>query len=131
MSKNKCEICGATCEEEKCFRHKSKKPLPKINKKLKKEDDGLDRIVIRNTFFETIWNKRKHRCEVTGTILTPPILSTYFHHILPKSKYPELEYVEENIILLYPEIHDNVEIDMYRYEEINKRREQLKTKYNL
>jgi hypothetical protein len=58
-------------------------------------------------------------------------MSTYFHHILPKEKYPEACLDEENIILLTLEEHSNVENDMYRYEEVNKRREQLKIKYNL
>ena len=49
-----------------------------------------------------------------------------FHHILPKSKYPEASLDEENIILLTWEEHDQVEMDMYRYEDINNRREQLK-----
>ena len=55
----------------------------------------------------------------------------FFHHILPKKQYPQAEFDEENIILLTLEEHDQVEMDMYRYPEINKRREQLKIKYNL
>jgi len=53
----------------------------------------------------------------------------FFHHILPKEKYPEAAYDEENIILLTLEEHDNVERDMYKYEEVNKRRDLLKLKY--
>jgi hypothetical protein len=56
-------------------------------------------------------------------------LSTYFHHILPKNKYPEAALDQENIILLTLNEHDQVESDIYRYEEVNKRREQLKLKY--
>lgn len=55
----------------------------------------------------------------------------FFHHILPKKKYPEAKLDEENIIIMSMDEHENVEIDMYKYEEINKRREQLKTKYNI
>ena len=55
----------------------------------------------------------------------------YFHHILPKSKYPEAKYDEENIILLTPQEHSSVESDMYKYEEVNRRRELLKIKYNI
>jgi hypothetical protein len=57
-------------------------------------------------------------------------MSTYFHHILPKEKYPEACLDEENIILLTLEEHSNVEADMYRYEEVNKRRELLKQTYD-
>lgn len=55
----------------------------------------------------------------------------FFHHILPKKKYPKAKLDEENVIILSLDEHENVEIDMYRYEEINKRREQLIEKYNI
>jgi 5-methylcytosine-specific restriction endonuclease McrA len=58
-------------------------------------------------------------------------LSTFFHHILPKNKYLEASLDEENIILLTWEEHDQVENDTTRYEEVNKRREQLKKKYDI
>jgi hypothetical protein len=38
---------------------------------------------------------------------------------------------EENIILMTLNEHANVEGDIYRYEEVNKRRESLKIKYNI
>jgi hypothetical protein len=82
-------------------------------------------------FFLLIWKKRPHKSEVSGKTIYGEILSIYFHHILPKDKYPEAKFDEENIILLTFEEHDNVEIDMYRYEEINKRRTQLKLKYGI
>ena len=56
-------------------------------------------------------------------------MSTYFPHILAKEKYSEACLDEENIILLTLEEHSNVENDMYRYEEINKRRNYLNLKY--
>jgi hypothetical protein len=79
---------------------------------------------MRNLFLE-IWKERKHYSEVSGDYLGGEALSTFFHHILPKSKYPELQYDKSNIILLTLDEHTNVESDMYRYEEVNKRREQL------
>ena len=80
-------------------------------------------------FFMDVWKKRKHVSEVSGTPLGKEAMSTFFHHILPKSKYPEVAYDESNIILLTLDEHTNVENDIYRYEEINKRRESLKLKY--
>jgi hypothetical protein len=55
----------------------------------------------------------------------------FFHHILPKEKYPQAMYDEENIILLTLEEHDNVERNIYKYEEVNRRRELLKKKYDI
>jgi hypothetical protein len=80
--------------------------------------------------FLGIWKKRTHHSEVSGAYLGSEPMSTYFHHILPKEKYPEACLDEENIILLTLEEHSDVENDMYKYEEINERRKQLKLKYN-
>lgn len=80
-------------------------------------------------FFLSYWKKMPHYSEVSGKWLGKEPMSTYFHHILPKSKYPEARLDEENIILLTLEEHDNVENDIYRYEEVNKRREYLLQKY--
>lgn len=84
-------------------------------------------------FFLSIWNKRPHFSEVSGTYLGREPLSIFFHHILPKSKekYTKAALDEENIILLTLDEHTNCENDMYRYEEINKRREYLLEKYSL
>lgn len=81
-------------------------------------------------FFQEIWKERRHYSEVSGEYLGKEAMSTYFHHILPKSKYPELSYDKSNIILLTLDEHTNVESDMYKYEEVNKRREQLLNKIN-
>ena len=82
-------------------------------------------------FFLHIWKKRPHKSEVSGDYLASEPLHVFFHHILPKEKYPEAGLDEENIILLTLDEHSNVESDIYRYEEVNKRREQLKKKYEI
>jgi hypothetical protein len=87
------------------------------------------KIDTMRNFFLDIWKERKHYSEVSGTYLGKEALSTFFHHILPKSKYPDLVYDKSNIILLTLDEHTNVESDMYKYEEVNKRRESLKLKY--
>lgn len=85
----------------------------------------------RHLFFLEIWNERPHKSEISNVKLYDPISSVYFHHILNRKKYPEAEYDKDNIILVTLDEHTNVENDMYRYDEINKRREQLKTKYGI
>ena len=97
------------------------------NKKVKNVQNNKH-IMQREMFLE-IWKKRKHHSEVSGVYLGKEPMSTYFHHILPKEKYPDACLDEENIILLTLEEHSNVENDMYRYEEVNKRRNYLLTKY--
>lgn len=114
-----------------CKNHQQKKPLAK--KSLPKENylAKETQFFVMRDFFLTIWYKRKHKSEVSGEYLGKEAMSTYFHHILPKEKYPEASLDEENIVLLTLEEHCNVENDMYKYDEINKRRETLKIKYNI
>jgi hypothetical protein len=133
-----CKTCGKKCDKEYCFQHKPRKPLAKKNTKgwvskdnAEKYGEALARVVDMQNFFLQIWKKRPHKSEVSGESLGSEALSTYFHHILPKSKYPEACLDEENIILLTWEEHDQVETDPTRYEEVNKRREQLKQKYEI
>jgi hypothetical protein len=128
----KCKICGKNAETEYCFLHKKRKPLAiALRKKLDKSEEVNRNISDRNEFFLQIWKKRPHKSEVSGEFLGNEPLTVFFHHILPKEKYPLGALDEENIILLTLQEHDQVEMDMYRYEEINTRREKLLTKYNL
>jgi hypothetical protein len=126
----KCKTCGKNSDSEYCFQHKPRKGLssgrPSLTTK-KKVSDGKSHQM-REMFLD-IWKKRAHKSEVSGTYLGKEPMSTYFHHILAKEKYPEACLDEENIILLTLEEHSNVENDMYRYEEVNNRRNQLNLKY--
>jgi hypothetical protein len=136
----KCKTCGKNSDGEYCFAHKSRKPLPSsgrgltskmsvISNKKSKNVQNNERFTEMRDFFLSIWKKRSHKSEVSGVYLGKEPMSTYFHHILAKEKYPEACLDEENIILLTLEEHSNVENDMYKYEEVNKRRNHLLTKY--
>ena len=127
----KCKTCGKNADSEYCFAHKSRKPLPSGRglTSRKVSENNSERINIQREFFLSIWKKKPHRSEVSDIYLGSEPMSTYFHHILPKEKYPEACLDEKNIILLTLEEHSNVENDMYKYEEINERRNQLKSKY--
>jgi hypothetical protein len=134
----KCKTCGKNADSEYCFAHKARKPLSS-GKGLSSKMSVISSIKAKNVhndghnqqkeMFINIWKKRKHHSEVSGLYLGKEPMSTYFHHILPKEKYPDACLDEENIILLTLEEHSNVENDMYRYEEVNKRRNHLLTKY--
>ena len=134
----KCKTCGKNADSEYCFAHKSRKPLSS-GKGLSSKMSVISSIKAKNVhndghnqqreMFMNIWKKKRHYSEVSGVYLGKEPMSTYFHHILPKEKYPEACLDEENIILLTLEEHSNVENDIYRYEEVNKRRNHLLTKY--
>lgn len=125
-----CKICGKKSESEYCFIHKPKKAIPKTKKILKgyKKETKTDEM---RDFFLSIWKKKPHFSEVSGKFLGNEPRTIYMHHLLPKSKYPDAAFDEENIILLTWEEHQQVESDIYRYEEVNNRRKYLKIKYQL
>ena len=134
----KCLVCGKNSDSEYCFQHKPRKQLatnkgfnkPTLTKKLK-VSVGKSKPNTDHLLFKAIWKKRPHNSELSGKYLGKEAFSTYFHHILPKNKYPEIRMDQENIILLTVDEHANVEADIYRYDEINKRRNHLLKKYNL
>lgn len=131
MSKSTCKSCGANCEGEYCFRHKPRKAMKSSRitfRKAREFNESPDINKMRD-FFVQIWRKRPHRSEISDTYLGQEPLTVFFHHILPKEKYPEAAFDEENIILLTLDEHTNVEFDMYKYEEVNRRRDLLKVKY--
>lgn len=149
----KCKTCGKNSDSEYCFQHKPRKQLQQrgekptlsskkglsvgkstqksslFQKKLDKFESTIREISEMRDFFLQLWKKRPHYSEVSGKWLGKEPMSTYFHHILSKEKYPQACFDEENIILLTLEEHSNVESNMYRYEEINKRRNYLLAKY--
>ena len=83
----KCKVCNCSSESDFCFRHKERKPLPKINKKREEKDNSK-----MTSFFFLIWQQRPHKSEISGESLGKEPLTIYFHHILPKNKYPQAEY---------------------------------------
>ena len=113
-----------------CTNHTSRQPLARTSS-IKKSVVKKPKIANpMHVFFMEIWKKREHVSEISGTPLGKEAMSTFFHHILPKNKYPEVAYDESNIILLTLDEHTNVESDIYRYEEINRRRIELLNKIN-
>lgn len=136
--KQKCKVCGVNADSDLCFRHKPKKrlsakrmkPVP-LTSSVPPENTRMSNWIVMRTFFMSIWKTRPHVSEISPSFLGHEPLSVFFHHILPKEKYPQFRYDEENIILLTLDEHTNVEADMYKYEEINKRRQMLLVKHGL
>jgi hypothetical protein len=128
--KKQCKTCSKNCDGDYCFQHKPRKQLATSRISVKKSEPSSGFLEMRN-FFLQIWNTRQHLSEISGLPLIGEPLSVYFHHIIPKEKYPQAKLDEENIILLTLNEHTNVENDIYKYEEVNKRREYLKTKYDI
>jgi len=113
-----------------CKSHTSRQPLARTSSMKKSVVKKPKEVNPMHLFFMDVWKKREHKSEISGEPLGKEAMSTFFHHILPKSKYPEVAYDESNIILLTLDEHTNVESDIYRYEEINRRRIQLLNQLN-
>ena len=113
-----------------CKNHIPQKGLKNLTSFVKKQASIRQTSELRE-FFLQIWKKSKRKSEISGTYLGSEPMSTYFHHILPKEKYPEACFDEENIILLTLDEHTNVESDIYKYPEVNDRRKKLKIKYKI
>lgn len=107
-----------------CKNHTSKVALQNKNcgATIKKVND------VHSLFLE-IWKERKHYSEISNQYLGKEPLSIYFHHILPKNKYPEASLDKDNIILLTLDEHTDVESNVYKYEKINHLRVKLLLKY--
>jgi hypothetical protein len=84
-----------------------------------KSEEEIRQISEMREFFLQLWKKLPHYSQVSGKYLGSEPLTVFFHHILPKEKYPQACFDEENIILLTLEEHEQVELDMYRYDEVN------------
>ena len=130
---NKCQYKGCTRNSigEFCMQHKPRKAIPKMSPKTVKriKEEGPKDTSKRDQFFLSIWKKRPHKSEISGTPLYGDISSLYFHHILEKELYKDAEFDPENIVLVTWEEHDNLHKDSSRYEEVNERRTKLLEKY--
>jgi len=111
----KCKVCNCSSESDFCFRHKERKPFPKISSfksrnTIPTKDEiqkNINDLYTRNLFFASIWDKRKHNCENCEKWLGDEPFSYMFDHLLEKSKYPKLKYEQDNICILCLECHDN------------------------
>jgi hypothetical protein len=83
-------------------------------------------------FYEQIWKERGHICYETGKFLgeTPSLpISFYMHHLLEKRNYPQYRYEKWNIVMLHPDIHQQVEINPEKCTRTKALREELLEKY--
>lgn len=144
MAVYECPVCGNGCDTpEGCFKHKKRKRLtnkglkPGINRpksRILLEEEAIQRQADIDTMwnlFKEIWKERGPYSEISKVYLGPQVKNIFFHHILEKRNYDSLKFEKKNIILLTFQEHSQVEMDKYRYEEINKRREALAEEFNI
>ncbi len=80
-------------------------------------------------FYLEIWIERDNVCYETGEHLGNEPLMTMFHHVLLKSKYPQYRHKKWNIILLKPDIHNQVHLNIDKCPKVKELTERLKEEY--
>lgn len=87
-------------------------------------------------FFKKVWDKREDEdgncyCYETGRQLPFSHFrqnTCCYSHCFPKSKYPELEFEESNILIVHPDIHAQWESNPDKTPKMKKYFENLKEK---
>lgn len=114
---------GSISRGKKALKSRPKDPI-KVQEKKNLRDEMLE-------LFNTIWEERGPFSELSGLFLGSENLTVFHHHIFPKKSYPTLCLEPLNIIVLSFDEHTRVEGDPYFYHEINRRREEIKKKFNI
>lgn len=100
-----------------------------------RKEETFDDVLEKNAriddeyFYSEIWDEREHRCFETGVVLPHTPLNLFFHHILPKAKYPQYRNSKWNIVILHPDVHSQVETFIDKCPRVKALTEHLKTVY--
>lgn len=88
--------------------------------------------------FKEIWDSSEDEagncyCFESGRVLPGYIYRSNtccYHHLLPKSKYPQYEMDKENIVILDPDIHTQVEVNIEKCPKVKRLLDELKERYD-
>ena len=83
-------------------------------------------------FFIEIWEdtpQSMRKCYETGRWLGNEPLSTFFHHVLEKQTYPEFCLERWNIVLLHPDVHNQVHSNIDKTPKVKALKEELLEKW--
>jgi len=105
---------------------KEKTPMRRQSEKAKaKEGEDKKLFAADKEFYADIWNASPHVCYECGKKLGKEPLTLFFHHLLPKSHYPEFRHTPENIAILCPDDHQQAETDLDKVPRVKARREEV------
>jgi CRISPR-associated protein Cas8b1/Cst1 subtype I-B len=101
--------------------------IPKVSKKrAKKLLEQKATIEADKEFYKEIWLASPHVCQCgCKAKLGKEPLTTMFHHLLFKSKYPDLRHTPENIMILHPDCHNSYHTNPLSRPEITRRQEEV------
>jgi len=106
---------------------KKKYVIPKISaKRAKKILEEKATFEADKEFYKEIWAASPHHCQCgCHARLGKEPLTTMFHHLLFKSKYPDLRHTPENIMLLHPNCHNAYHANPLNRPEITRRQAEV------
>lgn len=105
---------------------KEKKGLKQVSDK-RRQNQEQDKVLsmLDKAFYMEHWASCPHECEACKKRLGNKPLAIFFHHALFKRHYPEFRHVNENIIVLCPDCHSQVEHGL-NIPYVKKRTEQIR-----
>lgn len=144
--KKTCAICKKECfifsrnRCKSCVSKADSKPLKKISEKgIEKKKLKTEKTKILHQFFLDLWDERSDkdgniRCFETDILMSHTVYkynSCCYHHILEKSnpKYKQYALEKWNIVIILPDIHNQVHSNIELTPKVKKLTEQLKKKY--
>jgi 5-methylcytosine-specific restriction endonuclease McrA len=106
---------------------KKKYTIPKISKKKAKQLlEQKATFEADKEFYIQIWAASPHFCQCgCHARLGKEPLTTMFHHLLFKSKYPDLRHTPENIMILLPACHNAYHANPLNRPEVTRRQQEV------
>lgn len=92
--------------------------------KVKKENNEKQWL-----FFYTLLQASEKESDISHTPLTGNLTSMWFHHIFPKSKFPELRFCPENIMFVTADEHYQIEQGV-EFKELETRKAYIAENYD-
>lgn len=113
-------------DEAKLPKLKKRYTIPKVSKKrLKQMEDDKATFEQDKIFYAEIWAASPHKCQCGCNVnLGKEPLTTFFHHLLEKAKYPMFRHTPENIMILAPICHNAYHSMASNRPEVIKRRKE-------
>ena len=82
--------------------------IPKVSAKRKAQIE-IDKNIFEQDkiFYKEIWDNSEHKCQCgCNQRLGKEPLTSFFHHLLEKAKYPQFRHEHSNIMILHPDCHN-------------------------
>lgn len=101
--------------------------IPKVSAKRKKQIEADKETFEQDKiFYAEVWAASPHICQSCGCNLGKEPLTLFFHHLLPKARYPHLRHVPENIVIICPDCHQQTHSDLDKVPKVKARTEEAK-----